>query len=38
MAQRWLVVSAQAAMERAEARISQAPQREAEAIEQPLCH
>lgn len=38
MAQRWLVVSSQAALERAEASISKAQQREAEAIEKQLFH
>jgi transposase len=38
MAQRWLVVSSQAAMERAEARITKAQQREWEAIEKQLLH
>ena len=38
MAQRGLVVSSQAAMERAEASITQAQQREGEAIEKPLLH
>src|SRR5262247_361655 len=38
MAQRWLVVSSQAAMERAEASISKAQLREAEAIEKQLFH
>ena len=38
MAQRWLVVSSQAAMERAEARITQAQQREWEAIDKHLLH
>ena len=38
MAQRWLVVSSQAAMERAEASISKAQQREWEAIEKQLFH
>jgi transposase len=36
MAQRWLVVSSQAAMERAEARLTKAPQRAWEAIEKQL--
>ena len=38
MAQRWLVVHAQAALERAEATVTKAKQREAEAIEKPLFH
>jgi len=38
MAQRWLVVSSQAAMERAEASITTAQQREWEAIEKQLLH
>ena len=38
MAQRWLVVSSQAAMERAEARITKARQRAWEAIDQQLLH
>ena len=38
MAQRWLVVSSQAALERAEATVSNACQREAEALKQPLLH
>jgi transposase len=38
MAQRWLVVSSQAALERAEARITTAQQREWEAIDQQLWH
>jgi transposase len=38
MAQRWLVVSSQAAMERAEASVSKAQQREWEAIEKQLFH
>ena len=38
MAQRWLVVSSQAALERAEATVSNACQREAEAIDKPLFH
>jgi transposase len=38
MAQRWLVVSSQAAMECAETRITKAQQREWEAIEKPLLH
>src|SRR5262249_12405777 len=38
MAQRWLVVSSQAAMERAEARITKAQQREWEAIDKQLLH
>jgi transposase len=38
MAQRWLVVSSQAAMERAEASITKAQQREWEAIEKQLLH
>ena len=38
MAQRWLVVSSQAAMERAEASIHKAQQREWEAIEKQLFH
>ena len=38
MAQRWLVVSSQAAMERAEASVNKAQQREAEAIEKQLFH
>jgi len=36
MAQRWLVVSSQAALERAKASVNQAQQREAEAMEKPL--
>jgi hypothetical protein len=36
MAQRWLVVSSQAARERAEASLNKAQQREWEAIEKPL--
>src|SRR5882724_12359141 len=35
MAQRWLVVSSQAALERAKASVNQAQQREAEAMEKP---
>lgn len=38
MAQRWLVVSSQAAMERAEASINTAQQREWDAIEKQLFH
>src|SRR2546428_2451716 len=38
MAQRWLVVSSQAAMERAEASITKAQQREWDAIEKQLVH
>ena len=38
MAQRWLVVSSQAALERAEASITKAPPREWEAIEKHLLH
>ena len=38
MAQRWLVVSSQAAMERAEESITKAQQREGEAIEKQLFH
>jgi transposase len=38
MAQRWLVVSSQAAMERAEASVTTAQQREGEAIEKQLFH
>jgi transposase len=38
MAQRWLVVSSQGALERAEARITKACQREAEAIDKQLFH
>ena len=38
MAQRWLVVSSQAALERAQARVNKAQQREAEAIEKQLFH
>jgi transposase len=38
MAQRWLVVSSQAALERAEARLTKASQREEEAIHKPLLH
>jgi transposase len=38
MAQRWLVVPSEAALERAEATINQARQREAEAVETPLFH
>ena len=38
MAQRWLVVSAQAAMERAEASVTKAQQRAGEAIEKQLFH
>jgi hypothetical protein len=38
MAQRWLVVSSQAAMERAEASLNKAQQREWEAIEKQLLH
>jgi transposase len=38
MAQRWLVVSSQAAMERTEASITKAQQREWEVIEKPLLH
>jgi hypothetical protein len=37
-AQRWLVVSSQAAMERAEASLTPAQQRAGQAIEQPLFH
>ena len=38
MAQRWLVVSSQAAMERAEGSVNKAQQREWEAIEKQLFH
>jgi len=38
MAQRWLVVSSQAALERAKASVNKAQQREAEAIEKQLFH
>ena len=38
MAQRWGVVSSEAAVQRAEATVNQAQQREAEAIEQPRWH
>jgi hypothetical protein len=38
MAQRWLVVSSQAAMERAEARLTNAQQRAWDASEKPLLH
>jgi hypothetical protein len=38
MAQRWLVVSSQAACERAEASVTKAQQREYAAIEKPLFH
>lgn len=38
MAQRWLVVSSQAALERAEASVTKACQREAEAIDKQLFH
>lgn len=38
MAQRWLVVSSEAAVQRAEATVNTAPQREAEAIEKQLLH
>src|SRR5215467_201818 len=38
LAQRWLVVSSQAAMERAEASITKAQQREWDAIEKQLLH
>ena len=38
MAQRWLVVASQAAMERAEASVTKAQQREGEAIEKQLFH
>jgi transposase len=38
MAQRWLVVSSQAARERAEASVTKAQQREGEAIEKQLLH
>jgi transposase len=38
MAQRWLVVSSQAAMERAEASITKAQQREWDAIDKQLVH
>jgi transposase len=38
MAQRWLVVASQAALERAEASVNKACQREAEAIEKQLFH
>ena len=38
MAQRWLVVYAQAAVARAEATLKQATQREDEAIKKPLFH
>ena len=38
MAQRWLVVSSQAAMERAEASVTKAQQREWDALEKPRLH
>jgi len=38
MAQRWLVVWSQASLERAEASVNKACQREAEAIQNPLFH
>src|SRR3989440_4235605 len=38
MAQRWLVVSSQAALERAEATVRKARQRESDAIEEQLFH
>jgi len=38
MAQRWLVVSSQAALERAEASVNKACQRESEAIDKQLFH
>ena len=38
MAQRWLVVSSQAALERAQASVNKAEQREAEAIEKQIFH
>ena len=38
MAQRWLVVSSEAALQRAEATVNKAQQREAEAIEKHLFH
>ena len=38
MAQRWLVVSSQAALERAEASVNKACQRESEAIAKQLFH
>src|SRR6266851_3374087 len=38
MAQRWLVVSSQAALERAKASVNKAQQREAEGIEKQLFH
>ena len=38
MAQRWLVVSSEAAVQRAEATVNKAQQREAEAIEKQLFH
>jgi len=38
MAQRWLVVSSEAAVQRAEASVNKAQQREAEAIEKHLFH
>jgi transposase len=38
MAQRWLVVSSQAALERAEASVNKAQQREAEACDKQLFH
>jgi hypothetical protein len=38
MAQRWLVVSSEAAVQRAEATVNKAQQREAEAIEKHLLH
>lgn len=38
MAQRWLVVSSEAAAQRAEATVKKAQQREAEAIAKPLFH
>lgn len=38
IAQRWLVVPSQAALARVEATVTQARQREEEAIEKPRCH
>jgi hypothetical protein len=38
MAQRWLVVHSEAALERAEATINKARQRETEAVEKQLFH
>jgi transposase len=38
LAQRWLVVSSEAALQRAEATVSKAQQHEYEAIEKQLCH